>query len=397
MTGRPVEIAMPLQLSRHFPASMTLEVAKALQASGVVDYLHGWDQLSGWWPPDLWSPEFTPLAEVVPDASSFPNWVAMLSAAVAVAPGSGTVIAMDSIRRGPAETMQLMLTMANLTEGRAQFHLGAGEIQNTKPFGWKRSDGVKRYEDLLKLFNLFWKSDRPIDFEGKVWKLDRASIGSARPFKPQIWGLGGGPKIIDLATSYADGFGTLCRQVAYSPERVAEMVTTMREQLKRKGRDPDRFSFGLYATMALHDDDAVIDAGLDNPLLRWMTATFGRVTMSDWDREGIEPPFPRDWHYSMNLVPLHVSKREALEIASRVTPEMTERAWFRGTPKQVAGELQAYIDAGATWISIIDMLPSVLDPAEGERATGRALELATLLKASTAGATTRDAIQEAKA
>jgi phthiodiolone/phenolphthiodiolone dimycocerosates ketoreductase len=111
-----------------------------------------------------------------------------------------------------------------------------------------------------------------------------------------------------------------------------------------------------------------------------MTATIGRVAMADWEREGIEPPFPRDWHYSTKLIPLHLSKQDALEITSRVTPEMNELAWFRGTPKKVAGELQAYIDAGATWISIIDLLPSVLEPAEGEKAMGRALELAALLK-----------------
>src|SRR5262245_25048697 len=111
MSDRPVEIAMPVQLNRHHPASMTLEFAKAMQASGIVDYLHGWDQLSSWWPRGLWSPEYTPHTAVAPDAGSFPNWVAMLSASVAVAPGIGTALAMDSIRRGPAETMQMMLTM----------------------------------------------------------------------------------------------------------------------------------------------------------------------------------------------------------------------------------------------------------------------------------------------
>ena len=392
-----MEIAFPMQLGRHFPASMTLELAKALRETGLIDYLHGWDQLGGWWPSGLWSPEFTPMAEVSPDASSFPNWVSMLSAAVAAAPGSGTAMAMDSIRRGPADTWQMMLTMANLTEGKAQFHMGAGEIQNTKPFGWKRTTGFKRYEDLFRIFKLFWESDEPIDFEGNIWKLDRAEIGFAKPFKPQIWGLGGGPKIIDVATSYGDGFGTLCPQVAHSPERVNEMVSTFREQLERKGRDPDQFTFGIYVSMALHEDDDVIDAGLDNPLLRWMTATIGRVTMSDWDQVGIEPPFPRDWHYSMDLVPLHVSKEEALEIASRVTPEMTDRAFFRGTPTKVAADLQAYIDAGASWISIIDLLPSVLDPAEGEKAMGRTLELAALLKGANGGATTPDAEEAATA
>ena len=46
MTPRPLEIAMPFLIDRHFPASAARELAAAYEASGVVDYLQAWDQLS---------------------------------------------------------------------------------------------------------------------------------------------------------------------------------------------------------------------------------------------------------------------------------------------------------------------------------------------------------------
>ena len=36
--------------------------------------------------------------------------------------------------------------------------------------------------------------------------MQNASLGGARQFPPEIWGLGGGPKLVDIATSYADRF-----------------------------------------------------------------------------------------------------------------------------------------------------------------------------------------------
>ena len=80
------------------------------------------------------------------------------------------------------------------------------------------------------------------------------------------------------------------------------------------------------------------------------------------------------------MIPLHLSKDEAEEIASRATPEMNDVSLFRGTPKKVAAELQPYIEAGATGSASSTCSPTVLDPAEGEKAMGRSLELAGLLK-----------------
>jgi phthiodiolone/phenolphthiodiolone dimycocerosates ketoreductase len=388
MTKRAIEIAIPILADRHLPATVFLDAARAYAASGVVDYMQGWDQLSSMFPPQLWNTGNAPLAAMVPDLDSYPDFVSMLSAASVVAPGLGTVLSTDAVRRGPAELMQTMLTVANLTQGRAQFHLGAGEVKQCDPFGWRRSEGFDKLEDVLRLTHLFWEhGDDPFDFDGKHWKLHDACLGGARNYRPQIWGLGGGSKLMDYATSYCDGFATLAPFVAYSPARWHQMVTEMKEALERKGRDPESFGFGLYSAYLTHEDEGLIEDKLTNPMVAWFTAVVGRVVMADWDADGIEPPMSRNWHYALHLKPHSITDDEVAEILARVTPAMSDRAWIRGTPARVSDQLQAFVDAGATLISAIDMMPPILDFEDGATAITRSFDIAARLKARNAAPT----------
>jgi len=381
MAKRTVETAIPITVDRNLPAAAFGEMAKTLQSSGVVDYMLMWDQLTSWIAPSLWTPENTPLAKVIPDIDSYPDWNVMCAYGAALAPGLGTAISCDAIRRGPAELTQTMLTVANITQGNSIYHVGAGELKQCRPFGWKRSHGVSRLEDFYRIFRAFWNSDKPIDFEGNHTKLDQAWLGGAKHYKPRIFGLGGGPKIIDLATSYADGFGTMVPFVWTSPEHTAQQITNIKRQLESKGRDPEQFGFGIWVAALLHEDESVIDRAFANPITAWQTAIMGRITQSDWEKEGIEPPMPRDWHYALKMLPVKIGPAEVQQMISRVTRTMSEKSWIYGTPKKVAADLRAYVDAGATWVVVIDMLPCLLEAAESMTAVQRSIEVCRLLKA----------------
>lgn len=54
-------------------------------------------------------------------------------------PGMNPTLLTDSIRNGPAQLVHSMLTLAKITEGRATSLVGAGEVKQCNPFGWKRS------------------------------------------------------------------------------------------------------------------------------------------------------------------------------------------------------------------------------------------------------------------
>ena len=380
MAQRKVETAVSISIDRNLPATAYGDLVKAIHASGTVDYLTMWDQLTSWIPPCLWTPENTPLHAVVPDLDSYPDWNVMCGYAAALAPGLGTAISMDAIRRGPADLTQTMLTVANCTQGKSIYSVGAGEIKQCQPFGYKRSEGLARLEDFYRIFHAFWEAKAPIDVQGHHWKMDQAWLGVARHHRPRIWGLGGGPKILDLATTYADGFSTMCPMVWTTPEHTAEQIGAMKQQLAEKGRDPEAFDFGIWVAAVLHEDEAMIERAFDNPLVKWSTCVMGRIIQSDWLREGIEPPMPPDWHYAMKMLPQKIDLAQANQMLSGVTSEMSHKSWIYGSPQTVAKKLQPYIHAGVTWVLVLDMMPILLPVDQAPQALARSLEVCRLLK-----------------
>ena len=380
MTKRAIETMLPINADRSLPPAALAQMAKAIQASGVVDHFHIWDQMMGWWPPGMWNSGNAPLAAFVPDLDSTGDPAAVAAYAAASAPGLGP-ISTDAIRRGPAEMMQTMLTLANMGGGRAILQIGAGEIKQTAPFGWKRNEGLRRIEDHFRYYDAFWKASAPVDMTGHFWTFDQAWIGAARQHRPRVWALGGGPKLVDLATTYCDGFATSVPAVLPTPERFGEFVRNTKRALEAKGRDPEAFDFCPWISAMIHDDPEVIERAMRNPLLRWFAAVFGRLNNNEWATHGMASAFPGDWHYSMKLLPHRLTNQsEVDDILSRVTRKMCEMAFIYGNAAEVAEQIQPYIEAGATCIDVCDVLPLVLDPADAQAGLGRQIDVCARIK-----------------
>jgi phthiodiolone/phenolphthiodiolone dimycocerosates ketoreductase len=115
-------------------------------------------------------------------------------------------------------------------------------------------------------------------------------------------------------------------------------------------------------------------------LIRWLAAVFGRINQSDWDKEGIEPLMPRDWHYAMKLLPIRWTSDEVAKVTADIPHETIEKCFFIGTPATVAAQLQAYADAGVTWTMMADVMPFVVDIEQAADAGRRAVEVCAILK-----------------
>jgi phthiodiolone/phenolphthiodiolone dimycocerosates ketoreductase len=373
--------AVPIVADRHFPVAAFAQTAQALAGSdGAVDDLQVWDQLTSWFPQGLWTTDRTPLASMMPDCDSFPDAFAMASYAAGVASGPGLVLSCDSVRRGPAELIQTMATIANLYDGQAIFQVGAGELKQTRPFGYKRSQGIKRLEDQYRILDALWEAPGTISYEGHYTSFDDAWIGGAKPHKPQIWGLGGGPQIIDLATSYAAGFCTMAPMVWNSPDEVAENIAAMKRTLEQKGRDPDAFGFGIWSPLLIHEDASVIDRALENDLMRWIAAIIGRINQGEWAKVGLDSPMPADWHYAMKLLPAKLNEAEAMEVVGRAKREHVEHSFVIGTSDEVAEKLVPFVEAGVTSVALLDILPFVEEIEDAMGAITRSIDVARGLK-----------------
>lgn len=374
-------LSAPVPFSRWLPPQATAMAAKEMQESGLVDDILIWDQITWFFPPSLWKAENLPAGfiDVMRDADSFPDAFATAAYVLGQVPDLGVSISTESVRRGPLELMQTMFTLADMTNKRAIFQIGAGEVKQLRPSKWRRN-GLAQLEDKLEIFSRYMDADEPLDFEGNHSKLDKAWIGGARANKPSMWALGGGPKLIDIACAKAEGFATVAPFAWPTAEKAGEQITTMREKVEAGGRDPDAFEFGMWTVALIHEDEEVIERAIRNELIRWQTAIFGRLNMADWDEEGIEPPMPRDWHYASNLEPMKWGEAETKEVIAKVTDEMVRKSWFIGTPEKVAAELKAFEDAGVSWIHVSDLVPIAIDIEEGATPMDRTYEVFKLLR-----------------
>lgn len=381
MPNPSVETAIALWGDRHLPTSMVAGQAQALAASGVVDGILIADQLVNFIPRQLWTPQITPMANLLKDPDSHSDAFLLGAYLAAAAPQLHISLSTDSVRRGPSELIQAMLTLANMTQGRLCVQIGGGEVKQTKPYGYKRAQGVSRMADLFKVYRAMVEAEgEPIDYEGKYWTFEKATLGSAMNYRPEIWGLGGGPKLLDNVTSYADGIGVTCPPVYGTPEAFAAARAEILEMVKSKGRDPKRFRIGVWFAVLLVENEAQLEMALQNRLVKWFAAVMGRVIPQDWAQVGLESPVPLDWNYFQHFLPYETSDDFVDSVIAKSTPEHARKGWLIGTPQQVADMIQPYVDAGADWVCPMDYLPLVLDPSAAETAFGRSIELCKLIK-----------------
>ncbi|MEA2169446.1 MAG: phthiodiolone/phenolphthiodiolone dimycocerosates ketoreductase [Solirubrobacteraceae bacterium] len=336
-----------LWASRWVTPKLGAQFATTMQETGTIDQMVIWDQLMNWFPQALWTPENSPMAAAVPDVDSVADPFTAMAFALSAVDDMGFAICCDALRREPAEMAQALLTLAMATEGQGSIFLGAGEARHITPFGRKRSIGLKRLEDALQVFRLLLKETGPVDHDGTVWHMKDAFIGNGgKDRQPEIIAMGGGPRLLDAALSYADGLSVGAPFVYADPEKLATAITGWKQELEKRGRDPEAFSFGLHHIVFICKDKDDFERHVDNPLVKWYAATGGRINQNDWDDEGIEPVMPRDWHYAFKMLPGAMTEKELLEVTDRVPPEMVRKTFFYGTPEEVAAEIKPFAEAG---------------------------------------------------
>lgn len=356
------EILLFNMFGRETPPQVIGDWLQGVESSGLIDYYGVYDNLVAWMPAQLWR-EFSPNAEIVPDIDSYYDPAFLLGLATARTSELGLAMnATNAIRNGPAEVLRLALSLANARPGRSFLGIGSGEAYTIKPFGYDRSKGLRRLEDHLKLYRLMLDSDGPVDYDGLEISFTKGYVGAIRPHRPRIWTIGAGPKLVDLTTSYADGITSVAPYAFPTPERFAEFVGNVRNELERKNRDPDDFGFGLEFGVLLSDDTTLLEQIFSHPLIKLFCAIYGRFGQATWAQEGLTSVMPPNWKYALHWEPNSLTREQLFDIIDRVTPEMVARTFgdYAGSIDHVSSTIDRYYEAGMTLACIADLLPAFL-------------------------------------
>ena len=153
----------------------------------------------------------------------------------------------------PLHLAKAISSLDCLSHGRVEVGVVTGG--RGRPFGAFGVDAdrpVARFNEALALMKACW-TEREINFDGRFWKLEGASMEPKpvqKPYPP-VWFGGSAPAGMRRAVRHADGFmGAGSQTIA----QFAEQVKVVRAELSAQGREPDTFRIGKRVYVDVEDD-----------------------------------------------------------------------------------------------------------------------------------------------
>ena len=312
------------------------------------------DHFLGFFPTAIWDKEFSWLATPGSSPHPFFDYQVLLGylakKAGRVQLGVGVT---EPVRRHPVLIAQAFMTLSHLTRRPPILGLGAGEAENTVPYGLDFSTPVSRLEEAVEIVRLCFESSGPFSFEGSHFTL-RDAVMDLRPAKgrtPRIWIAAHGPRMLALTGRYGDGwYPTL-------PFRPAEYESALREvrsAASHAGRDAAAI-VPAWQTLA-------VLARTEKSARRLLSAKGVRFTAllapaSTWEALGIGHPLGDGFRGIVDFMPEAYETAELEAAIDAVPIDLMAGTMLWGTPDTVLAALNDYVDAG--------MRHLVLQPVSG--------------------------------
>ena len=339
------------------------------------------DHMVSFWPDSIWTPEFTDLATVSPSPHRHLDAMAVAGAAAVLTkhvPIATSVV--DTVRRHPAMLAQTALTLDHLSGGRFILGLGSGETENTVPYGFDFARPVSRFEEALQVIRLLWDSDGPVDFEGAFYRLHHARMDTELHAgkSPPIWIGASGPRMLDIAGRYADGWWPAG---AWSPEDYAAKLGAVRASAERAGRDPAAIVPAFIMTCLVGDEEE-LEAIVRAPLVKAILLQIAAVELAKF---GHAHPMGDGWRGYQDIDPAVLTRERLLDFLDQVDPRAVLDMVPHGTPREVARIVKGYCDAGLRVPKILDY-GGMAGLAYGGRSAQKVRETEDELLKFTAGA-----------
>jgi phthiodiolone/phenolphthiodiolone dimycocerosates ketoreductase len=308
------------------------------------------DHLVSFWPDSIWTPELTDLATASPSPHRYVDSIAVAGAAAVLTehvPIATSVV--DTVRRHPVMLAQSAIALDHLSKGRFILGLGSGEAENTVPFGFDFSKPVSRFEEALRVITMLWDTDGPVDFDGEFFRLRNARLDAEcyGGRRPSIWIGANGPRMLDLAGRYADGWWPAD---IWSADDYGSKLEALRTAAERAGRDPEAITPALILMCFIGTEDELADA-LDAPLVK---AFVMQIPAAVLRAHGHEHPLGEDWRGFHDIDPATMTRERVLDMLGKVRPEMLLDVVPHGDPPTIARLVKGYCDAGLRVPKLLD-------------------------------------------
>ena len=318
---------------------VTARVARAARFDAVWTV----DHFQGWFPQEMWnrdmswmaSPDSTPHAYF--DYQALIGYLADRVGAMQI--GVGVT---EAVRRHPVLLAQTAMTWSHLTRSTPILGIGAGERENTVPYGLSFQRPVSRLEDALPIVRRCFEARGPFDYNGDFYELDKAMMDLApAPGKtPQIWVAAHGPRMLDLTGRFGDGWYPT---VPMPPVRYSESLARIRAKAKATGRDPHSIVPAMQLLAVVGRTEREARRYLDSRIMRFLALL---APASLWEENGVAHPLGTGFRGLIDFIPSDYPVAQLEAALTAVPVDIVAENVLWGTPEVIREELENYVDAG---------------------------------------------------
>ena len=323
------------------PIELIADVARSLEEKGY-DSIWFPDHLMGWFPQTIWTPEIVDALALVSPHHFFEATLSIAVAALStkrIRIGSAVT---EAVRHHPAMLAQSYATLEHVTNSRVVFGVGAGELENVKPYGLKFEKVVSRLEEALQVIRLLWNSKRDdlINYDGKYFKLKDA-VFELPPLKrrPPIWIGGAGERMCRITARYADGWLPFIVNV----EEYEKKLGVIKEECGKISRDFDEIEKGIYLNLIIDESREECLRIMEAPLVK---AGALLAPASIYKELGYNHPLGEDFYSLTDYIPAKYTREEAMKAIERVPMEVVQECFLWGKVDDVIEKLDKYRKAG---------------------------------------------------
>jgi phthiodiolone/phenolphthiodiolone dimycocerosates ketoreductase len=234
------------------------------------------------------------------------------------------------------------MTMSHLTKTAPILGIGAGEAENTEPYGLTRTRPAARLDEALQIVRRCFTSRGPVDFAGEFFTLDGAvlDLEPAPGRVPQIWVAAHGPRMLELTGRHGDGwYPTL----PYTPQGYADALAVVRGHARNSGRDAAAIVPAWSGLVVLGRTEAEARRLLDRRLIRFIALL---APAELWRRHGAAHPLGEDFGGLVEFIPQRFTRPELEAAMSAVPIDLAAETLLWGTPATVEHAVGELVDAG---------------------------------------------------
>lgn len=312
------------------------------------------DHFMSFIPAQVWKPEVTAAAKVVgsPDAFFDPIQILAVTSQRIRGVDVGPLVT-EPFRRHPMSLAQSIVTLDHLSRGHAILGIGNGERENLEPYGIAWDKPVAGLKEALTIIRLLWDNvGKPVDFDGRFWKLKDAlfSLPLYQGKAPRIWIASHAPRMLGLTGRFGDGW---LPTLKVTGEIYRQRLDTILEAGSVAGRNMEHFVPAQATICAIGESrEQMLELAVKSRLGAAMSML---LPAEAWKAHGKSHPLGDDHKGFTEIVPTRVTDEQIELAANTVTEELLDASLYAGSPAEIRDQLVPIVDAGAKHIIIANM------------------------------------------